>query len=89
MTLPIIYTLNNAPSTEVKRLKYIIKNENDQEDSIREAIALVIKHKGINYADSVMRKLGEEAKALLNPFPDNEAKRALIGLVDYTMNRTK
>ena len=89
LTLPIIYTLNNAPSTEVKRLKYIIKNENDQEDSIREAIALVIKHKGINYADSVMRKLGEEAKALLNPFPDNEAKRALIGLVDYTMNRTK
>ena len=49
----------------------------------------MIKHKGINYADSVMRKLGEEAKALLNPFPDNEAKRALIGLVDYSMNRTK
>jgi octaprenyl-diphosphate synthase len=89
LTLPIIYTLSNAPSQEVKRLKYIIKNENDQEASIREAIALVIKHKGIAYADSVMRKLGEEAKALLNPYPDNEAKRALIGLVDYTMNRTK
>jgi len=26
---------------------------------------------------------------LLAEFPDNEAKSALIGLVEYTMNRTK
>jgi geranylgeranyl pyrophosphate synthase len=36
-----------------------------------------------------MRALGEEAKSLLAEFPDNEAKSALIGLVEYTMNRTK
>jgi len=36
-----------------------------------------------------MRSLGNEAKALLDEFPDNEAKMALLGLVEYTMNRTK
>jgi len=89
MTLPIIYTLNNAPAAEATELRNIIKNHNDSESHIRKAIDLVKRSKGIEYAEQRMRSLGNEAKALLDEFPDNEAKMALIGLVEYTMNRTK
>jgi octaprenyl-diphosphate synthase len=89
MTLPIIYTLNNAPAAEATELRNIIKNHNDSESHIRKAIDLVKRNKGIEYAEQRMRSLGNEAKALLDEFPDNEAKMALLGLVEYTMNRTK
>ena len=89
MTLPIIYTLNNAPAAEATELRNIIKNYNDSESHIRKAIDLVKRNKGIEYAEQRMRSLGNEAKALLDEFPDNEAKMALLGLVEYTMNRTK
>jgi len=89
MTLPIIYTLNNAPAAEATELRNIIKNHNDSESHIRKAIELVKRNKGIEYAEQRMRSLGNEAKALLDEFPDNQAKMALLGLVEYTMNRTK
>ena len=89
MTLPIIYTLNNAPAAEATELRNIIKNHNDSESHIRKAIDLVKRNKGIEYAEQRMRSLGNEAKSLLDEFPDNEAKMALLGLVEYTMNRTK
>jgi octaprenyl-diphosphate synthase len=89
MTLPIIYTLNNAPAAEATELRNIIKNHNDSESNIRKAIDLVKRNKGIEYAEQRMRSLGNEAKALLDEFPDNQAKMALLGLVEYTMNRTK
>ncbi|MEY3049462.1 MAG: hypothetical protein RL365_1500 [Bacteroidota bacterium] len=89
MTLPIIYTLKNAPIAEATELKNIIKNHNESESHIRKAIDLVKRNKGIEYAEERMRSLGNEAKALLDEFPDNQAKMALLGLVEYTMNRTK
>lgn len=89
MTLPIIYTLNNASASEATELRNIIKNHNDSESHIRKAIDLVKRNKGIEYAEQRMRSLGNEAKSLLDEFPDNEAKMALLGLVEYTMNRTK
>ena len=89
MTLPIIYTLNHAKSEEASRLRYIIKNLNDSEVHIQEAFQIVMNNNGIEYANQKMRHIGEEAKSLLANYPDNEAKKSLLGLVDYTMNRTK
>jgi octaprenyl-diphosphate synthase len=89
MTLPIIYTLNNAPIAEATELRNIIKNHNDSESHIRNAIDIVKRNQGIAYAEQKMRSLGNEAKSLLLEFPDNDAKMALLGLVEYTMNRTK
>lgn len=89
MTLPIIYTLNKAPIAEATELRNIIKNHNDSESHIRNAIDIVKRNQGIAYAEQKMRSLGDEAKSLLLEFPDNDAKMALLGLVEYTMNRTK
>ena len=72
-----------------KELKKIIKNRNEEAHMIKRATSLVIKHGGIDYAFERMNKLAQEAKDLLNEYPEGEAKEALIGLVNYTINREK
>jgi octaprenyl-diphosphate synthase len=59
MTLPIIYTLNNAPTAEATELRYIIKNHNDSESHIRNAIDIVKRNQGIAYAEQKNAILGE------------------------------
>ncbi|NBU91728.1 MAG: polyprenyl synthetase family protein [Flavobacteriia bacterium] len=89
LTLPMIYTLDHASTTEQRELRYIIKNRYNEEKYIRRAMELVIQNGGLTYAQQRMVSLGEEAKKMLEPLENNEAKTALIGLVDYTMQRTK
>ena len=89
MTLPLIYTLNTA-SIEVKReLINIIKNKNEDPTYVNRAIELVIAHGGIEYAHAKMMELKTQALALLTEIPDSEAKRSIIGLVEYTTFREK
>jgi len=89
MTLPIIYALNTLDTSNARSLANIIKNKNHDASSIKQAIQMVSNSGGIAYAEKKMQQLGTEAKALLAAFPDQPAKLSLLGLVDYTMNRTK
>lgn len=89
MTLPLIYALSTA-NKEVKReLIYIVKNKNEDSKFVKRAVQLVVEGGGIQYAFDKMHQLIAEALVLLEPIPDSEAKRALIGLVNYTINREK
>jgi octaprenyl-diphosphate synthase len=89
MTLPLIYALNIC-STEVKReLINIVKNHNEDPKKVDRAIELVIAAGGIEYAHKKMMELANQALELLEPIPDSEAKRAIIGLVEYTTQREK
>lgn len=89
MTLPLIYTLKTAP-VEVKReLINIVKNRNEDPKYVARAVELVISHGGIAYAQKKMLELKDQALTLLNDIPDSEAKRAIIGLVEYTAQRKK
>ncbi|MGV3630172.1 MAG: polyprenyl synthetase family protein [Bacteroidota bacterium] len=89
MTLPLIYALSTA-SKEVRReLIYIVKNQNENEQKVKHAVQLVIDAGGIQYAHDKMHALIHEALELVANVPDSEAKRALIGLVNYTITREK
>jgi octaprenyl-diphosphate synthase len=89
MTLPLIYVMNHSPSEIRKELMYIMKNEFDVSARIKRAIQLVIEYGGIQFATLKMEAIANEALELLGSFPDNAAKKSLIGLVHYTMNREK
>ena len=89
LTLPLIYVLRNSPAKIQKELKKIIKNRNEESKMIKRATDLVIEHGGIDYAFERMNELAEEAKNLLNRYPESDAKSALIDLVNYTINREK
>jgi len=89
MTLPLIYTLKTAPAEVKRELINIVKNRNEDPKQVARAVELVISHGGIAYAQKKMLELKDQALTLLNDIPDSEAKRSIIGLVEYTAQRKK
>lgn len=89
MTLPLIYVLNNSTPEVRKELINIVKNHNENPKKVKRAVQLVIEHGGIDYAHKKMLEYKENAIQLLTGIEESPAKTAILGLVDYTTNRTK
>lgn len=89
MTLPLIYTLNNSPKEIRKELINIVKNYNENSTKVKRAIELVIEYGGIDFAHKKMMEYKEKALVLISDIPESEAKKSVIGLVEYTTNRLK
>jgi octaprenyl-diphosphate synthase len=87
LTLPIIYTLNNSNKEVRKELIAIIKNQNENRKSVQRAVSLVEENGGISYSHEQMLSYARKALDIIRDFPENEAKKSLELLVDYTMNR--
>jgi len=87
LTLPIIYTLNNSNPEVRKELINIIKNENENSKSVQRAVSLVKENGGIDYSHTQMLSYANKALEIIKDFPENDAKKSLELLVDYTINR--
>jgi len=89
MTLPLIYALSNGSKETKRTLISIVKNHNENSKKVKEAIKLVIESGGVQYAHQRMMEIKNEALELIKDIPESEAKKSLIGLVEYTVNREK
>ncbi len=89
MTLPLIYVLNNANSSDKKRIINIVKKHNENKTKVKEVIDFVIQNGGLVYAQKAMVNYKEKALTILKEFEQNKANRALAELVEYTIARTK
>jgi octaprenyl-diphosphate synthase len=89
MTLPLIYTLNTCSKADRKLLINIVKNHNEEPKQVKVAVKKVIESGGVAYAYDKMIKLKNEALQLIQDLEENDAKKALVGLVEYTVNREK
>ena len=89
MTLPLIYSLNNSSKKERNYIINIIKNYNKDDKKIIEVINFVNKSGGLEYAKKEMIKYHNAAVNILNQFENNEAKKSLICLLDFVINRKK
>jgi octaprenyl-diphosphate synthase len=89
ITLPLIYALNQAPSADKRRMISLVKNHNDEPKKIAEIINFVKSTGGLQYAESQMKIYQDEAFAILNTFPEGEARTSLEQLVRYTTERNK
>lgn len=87
MTLPLIYTLNTCTAEEKKWLINSVKNHNKDKKRVREVIAFVKAHKGLDYASKRMRDYQQKALALLADFPASDYKDALTLMVNYVIER--
>ncbi len=89
LTLPLIYTLNNVDQTTRRKIINVVKNDNENSKKVKEVVEIVYQTGGIDYATKTMNEFKEKALTELDFFPDNEAKRALAFLVNYTVEREK
>ena len=89
MTLPLIYALSNCTPSEKRRILRLIRRKSHIKKYVNEVIEFVRKSGGLEYATNKMLSLKDEAKSLLDEFPDSKYKTSLIGLVEYTIAREK
>ena len=89
VTLPLIYSLNNASSSVKKEMISLVKNHNDEPKKIARIISFVQNSGGLKYAETQMKKYQDEAFDILNTFPDGESRSGLEQLVRYTTERNK
>jgi octaprenyl-diphosphate synthase len=89
MTLPLIYVLNHGTIETRRALINIVKNHNEDKKYVKRAIQIVIESGGLEYAKKRMLGLQQDAIALLTDFENNDAKKALLSLVEYTVVREK
>ena len=89
MTLPLIYTLNNVSKKIKNRIINTFKNHNEDPERVQEVIQLVIDNGGIEYSERKMLEYKEKALSYIDDLPENESKKALISLLEYSISRTK
>ena len=89
MTLPLIHVLNNCSKKEQDWLINSIKKHNKDKKRVKEVIAFVKDHGGLDYAVTKMKQFQEEALFLLKDYPESEFKSSLILMVNYVIERKK
>jgi len=89
MTLPLIYALSKATSSEKKHIIRIIKNHSQEQEKVDQVIEFVKNSGGIEYAQEQMEIYQAQAFDLLEDFEDQEARAQLQALVTYTTQRSK
>ncbi|WP_323757811.1 polyprenyl synthetase family protein [Roseivirga sp.] len=89
MTLPLIYSLQNASSSTRRKIIRTVKSKGDQSKKVNEVVAFVRASGGIEYAQNVMNQYYQEAKEILETFEPSVYRDSLSQLVTYTIERSK
>jgi octaprenyl-diphosphate synthase len=89
MTLPLIYLLSNSSASDKRKIVNVVKRHNDDAEKVEWLISRIKESGGIDYARNKMEEFKAAAISLLNEFPENQARTALIGLIEYVTERKK
>jgi octaprenyl-diphosphate synthase len=87
LTLPLIYSLNQADKATRRRMVNIIKNDHKNTDQVKQVIDFVVQTGGIRYATDKMIQYRDEALSILHEFPETDSRLALEELVRFTTDR--
>lgn len=90
ITLPLLYALQQAPAEDSQRIMTLLEtHEHLDAAAVADVVKFAIDGGGIDYASAKMKSIAYETKSLLLTFPDNEARTALMALVDYFVERDR
>ncbi len=89
MTLPLIYALQVATSSEKSKVINIIKRHHNNPKKVQEVVEFVNNSGGIAYAEKRMEEYKEKAISILSKYPNSPTKDSLLLLVDYVIHRSK
>ena len=87
VTLPLIYALSHTESPRHEEMRRLADSDSLTTEQIEPLIDFAKAEGGIEYAYATMERLRAEARSILEPYPDNEAKRAFLSLFDYIIKR--
>lgn len=87
VTLPLIYALSHTDAPRHGEMRRLADSDSLTTEQIETLIDFAKAEGGIEYAYVTMERLRAEARSILEPYPDNEAKRAFLSLFDYIIKR--
>lgn len=87
VTLPLIYALSHTDAPRHEEMRRLADSDSLTTEQIETLIDFAKAEGGIEYAYATMERLRAEARGILEPYPDNEAKRAFLSLFDYIIKR--
>ncbi len=88
LTLPLIYSLQQADKPKKKKILSAIRNGKNP-DMVKEVVAFVEESGGIAYAQQVSDDYVQQAIDALKVLPENDSSIALAELVRYVVGREK
>jgi octaprenyl-diphosphate synthase len=89
MTLPLIYALNVADSSERRAMIRIIKKDKKTKKQVNEVIAFVKEKGGLEYAYGRMMEYKNEALVLLDNISTTNSIDYIKALIEYVIVRKK
>lgn len=87
ITLPLIYTLPKIETSERNRLENLFKNHQATEEDYRQLIGLVRGKGALDQIKDEARSYVDRAAGCLSRFPDSPAKRGLLELNRFIVER--
>lgn len=85
ITLPLIRTFKKCTPEEKARIEKVVQDRGDT--SVQEVVSLIDAYGGIDYSLERAGRLIEEGKSFLGIFGDSTAKKALLAIADYVIQR--
>jgi octaprenyl-diphosphate synthase len=86
-TLPLIHTLEQLPPDERKRTLKIVNGNAAVSEKLKTVIPLMDAHESIAFCYGEMKRIENEAAAILDGMPQNAATAALREILNYAAKR--
>jgi octaprenyl-diphosphate synthase len=87
MTLPLIFALRKCDKLTRRQIIHLVKNENENQESVKKVIDFVKASGGLEYAIEKMNLFKSEALSLLHQLPESPSRNSMEALVDYFTER--
>jgi len=87
LTIPLIYSLQEASLNEKRRIIRLISGKHNQKEVFSEVLEFINQYGGFEYSIDKMNDFKNKAINILHTFPESKYSEALIALLDFTINR--
>jgi octaprenyl-diphosphate synthase len=87
LTLPVIYALKQANSSDRDLMIKIIRNTDFTTDDFKILLDLLVKYGGIDYTQETAASYIDTAKNALAVFEPSPTKETMLDIADYALQR--
>lgn len=87
ITLPLLHVLTDESLPRHDEMLALARKDSLSEEEISILMSYAVENGGIEYAEAVMDRMLHEAVALMEQFPDCEARQSFIDLIHFIIER--
>ena len=87
ITLPLIYTLNNDGRENKKRVIELLKQKNQDKESLEEILKIVKSNGALDYTHKKAEEFSHKSREIISQFPKSTQQEALSLLSEFILNR--